>query len=631
MQALVAHQKQFVLGPEAVRVRPEWEALQLADRLPEGTRIVAIGNAPSALAAAPPGPYPVFASSSDPLGDLPVQVDRSEVDKLLSDTVATSALLAQNVAEFQRVRARQLYEEVQSLNEDRLLLLPHLSPQRRQAITGFGAVGIDQALSELRQVVLVLSYHAHSVSEWVRNGSWPGGSAGTATAVVLKVLLALAAFYWGRRLARTLLLSWRERVRENARRTRSLHVGSLDGVIVGLLRVVQPLSWLVLVLAINWILPPAISRLMEVQLVVEILKWSLGGWLAVVTLDNLAMRRALRIGGRGRISTDTVRLRSLRLLGFAVVIIGLILSLSRRMVGAGTVYSWVLHTCWWAALPIGLVIVHWWRDAIFERVGLLRRKSAFKSWVLANRKGWRGLFVATLAGAHLFTKGVVAVIKAWLGEFEITRRVLAYIFRQKLDRMAELQEPAALAPLPVEALAGLSPRTPSEELICGANDPKVTEILKHIDSTAGGVFAVVGERGSGRSTVLQRVSETRENVALVDCPFEGLDALTRALAQALNLPADGNLESLAAQLDSEERDLGLIIDNAHRLIHPTMGGLAAFDRLIDCARRHSRHCAWVMSMDRVVWRFYGAHAPRTCCSTRSWCSRTGPKKISPRC
>ena len=33
VQALVAHQKQFVLGPEAVRVRPEWEALQLADRL----------------------------------------------------------------------------------------------------------------------------------------------------------------------------------------------------------------------------------------------------------------------------------------------------------------------------------------------------------------------------------------------------------------------------------------------------------------------------------------------------------------------------------------------------------------------------------------------------------------------
>jgi hypothetical protein len=33
LQALVAHQKQFVLGPLAVRVRPEWESLQLADRL----------------------------------------------------------------------------------------------------------------------------------------------------------------------------------------------------------------------------------------------------------------------------------------------------------------------------------------------------------------------------------------------------------------------------------------------------------------------------------------------------------------------------------------------------------------------------------------------------------------------
>jgi hypothetical protein len=33
VQALVAHQKQFVLGPQAVRVRPEWEALQLAGGL----------------------------------------------------------------------------------------------------------------------------------------------------------------------------------------------------------------------------------------------------------------------------------------------------------------------------------------------------------------------------------------------------------------------------------------------------------------------------------------------------------------------------------------------------------------------------------------------------------------------
>jgi hypothetical protein len=33
LRALVAHQKQFVLGPRAVRVRPEWSTLQLADGL----------------------------------------------------------------------------------------------------------------------------------------------------------------------------------------------------------------------------------------------------------------------------------------------------------------------------------------------------------------------------------------------------------------------------------------------------------------------------------------------------------------------------------------------------------------------------------------------------------------------
>lgn len=560
----------------------------------------------AAIASRPAEPARAPAPDRDPLVELSAQAGLRELDQLRETTHATADALAGQFVRLHRNRAHQLFEEVQSLNNDRLTLLPYLSSQRRAAITGFGPVGIDQALSEIRQLVLVLTYHAQTATEWLRSGAWRSGrSAGTAAATLLKLLLAFAAVHWLQRIAKTLLAQWRERIREEARRARTLHAGSREGMVSLLQRILRPVSWLLLVRLVVWLLPPALAGLMEVQLLASMLTWSFGGWLAVVALDNLAMRRGSRVGRRGSINTDAVRLRSLRLVGIAVVSVGLVLSMARHIVGNGTVHSWVLRTCWWAALPIGLVIVHWWRDAIFERVGFVRRKSRFEKWVLDNRDGWRGLFAATAAGIHLFAKGAWTLIRARLVGFVITRRVLAYIFRQKLDRMAEQNEPAALAPLAPAALESLSPGTASDEAIQGRDHSNVAEIVTHIDAPGGGVYAVVGERGSGRSAALHRVSDARTEVGMVNCPFEGLDALRTALAGAFGLPTDMNLESMASQLDCEQRNPGIIIDNAHRLIQPVMGGLADFDRLIDCARRHSTHCAWVISMDWIVWRFYG--------------------------
>lgn len=197
------------------------------------------------------------------------------------------------------------------------------------------------------------------------------------------------------------------------------------------------------------------------------------------------------------------------------------------------------------------------------------------------------------------------MLRSWLGSFTVTRRILAYVFRQQLDRMAERHDAPTLAPLSAAAFAALAPNRARTESLPGRNASPATAIIEHIDRAGGGVYAVVGERGSGRSTVLQRVSESRATVALVDCPFEGIDALIAALARAVDVPATQDLDAMAARLDAPEQETGILIDNAHRLIQPVMGGLAAFDRLIDCARRHSTHCAWVVAVDNIVWRFYG--------------------------
>ena len=558
-------------------------------------------QAPAAKAVA------VRRSDRDPLENLPAQVDRSDVDKLLADTEATAALLARQANDFQKQWAHQLYEEVQSLNDDRLTLLPFLSPARRAAIVGFGSDGLDQALAELRQLVLVLEYHFRTTSEWLSSGAWrnwSGKSAGTATADLLQLLLCIAVFFWGRRAARALLSDWRDRLREQVRRPRSLESGRTLGLVEFMLAVLEPVGWLLLVAAIIWVLPASATELLEAQVVASLAFWIVGGWMAVVSFNTLAMRRAARIG-LGRSHTGALRLRSLRLAGMTVVIIGSILSVSRMIVGEGTIYSWVWSTCWWTALPLALVIAHWWRETIFGRIGSRRRKTRFDEWLLAHREGWRGRLAAAAGGIELLARGTFAILKSWLGGFDITRRLLAYTFRRELDRIVDGQDAQPLSPVPAHVFESLSPSIGSQQIVDCSDNTKVIEVVRHIEQSGGGVYAVVGERGSGRSTVLRRVSESRAKVAFAECPFDGLQSLSQVLATATNLPPTDELDAVAAALDTRSHDVGIVIDDAHRLIRPVMGGLAEFDRLIDCARRHSTNCAWVLSFDRIVWRFLG--------------------------
>jgi predicted PhzF superfamily epimerase YddE/YHI9 len=96
------------------------------------------------------------------LGDLSVDVDRSAVDQERQEVQATALRLRTSEQELNVERASQLYDEVRSLNSDRLTLLYRLSYSKRSAITGFTSTGIDQAAAELKQVTLVLKYHYYA-------------------------------------------------------------------------------------------------------------------------------------------------------------------------------------------------------------------------------------------------------------------------------------------------------------------------------------------------------------------------------------------------------------------------------------------------------------------------------------
>ena len=552
----------------------------------------------------------VPSAGADPLASLPAEVDRKAVDEQRAVVDKESARVRADVDTYEAARAAQLMAEVEALNRLRLSLLPYLSDARRSDVTGFGPAGADQAGAEAYQVALTLRYHLRVSLDWVRSmRSADGGRGHSAWAVVLvllKWIVPLGFFLWWRRRAVRVLDELKKRIDELAKKARQVSSGSLPLRALGFYRRVRgPLEWLIVVWVLVWLLPESWKMQLEAQLPATVLGWTLGGALVVSGIDALAseeVRGARR--APSALQTAHIRLQSLRLLGRAVVVVGLVLSLSDLLVGKGTIYGWVLSTCWIAAIPILLVIVKWWRPVIYERLELVRKKNPFERWVLAQQEGAVSFVAAIAGGGYLFGTGLYRLVRSWVVTFNITRRVLAYLFRRGMSKKAEAAGKITFTDLEAATYTTLGPETASTKSVPSVADEQIDEIITRIEAPGGGVFAVVGERGGGKSTVCERIARTSDDLTLVTCPTGGIDAFKRALNRALGLGEDAAFEETAVRLDGRELDNALLIDDAHHLIRPMMGGLREFDRVLDLARQHSNYCTWIFAIDAVLWRFF---------------------------
>jgi len=559
---------------------------------------ISLAFAPSGIPA--PGP--------NPLREFALDTGLTAVDSARTALLSAAERLAKEETAYRSERCSQLYEEIKLLNADRLVLLELLTAAKRSAILGFTLTGLDQAIAELRQVTLILRYHVQVIREWMDSSRYADASRGKSAVlagwILAKWLFLILVFYWWQRRGSGLITDLRLRLREEDKRARAVQPNPLYLALGFFQQVRQPLEWLVFIWGLVWLLPESARGQLEVVLLQTVFQWTLFGSLAVRIINTLASGQMRRITGKTFLDAGGIRLKSLKLIGRTVVVLGLILVVSAKWVGKGTVYSWVVSVCWMAVIPVVLVIVRWWRPIIFERVAAIRKKRDFENWVIANQTGWKSLLAALAAGSYLFVKGGARILREWLSGFDLTRKGLAFLFRRELDRIAEEKGHITFRPLPHDLFQSLGPETASEENISGSAEDEVARVTERIHQSRGGVFAVVGERGAGKTRVLRRVRNTIPHVVLINCDENGLEGLRAALADGMNLDASATLEQCAIALNGGSEDAAIIIDGAHRLIRPFMGGLADFDRLVTLARAHCTACSWFFSLDDVVWRFF---------------------------
>jgi hypothetical protein len=497
-------------------------------------------------------------AGDDPLKDLPEEVDRTVPHRKRAELEREAERLQKLELELRQEEFESHYRHVVALNRDRLSLYPFLSPARRGEIAGFGPAGLDQASAELRQVLLVFRHHVRTGRQFLASVAEPGASrsksALTVALVAAKWLLPLGVFVWWRRRAPRLLTALRDSAREQRRKARQVDRSPMERLLGIAMRVHGPVEWLLLLTSVMWILPPSARSLLEVQLAWTVFGWFFGGAAVVATIDALAGHgeRNARVS---RLVTAHVRLRSLRLIGMVVVAVGMILSISDQLVGKGTIYSWVLSTFWFAAIPVTLVLVRWWRAIVFERVELKRRKTAFDQWVLHRAAGWQSAPAALAAGLVLLAGGGARAVRLWVGRFDVTRRVLAYLFRRDMHRNADGRR-VTYDRIPDALFEKMGPSTPSRELVPSVADEEVERTIARVAAVGGGVFAVVGERGAGKSTLLGRILSRGVDAKLVECPVGGASAFGGALARAAGLEGNASLDDAASAMDAEGRDPG---------------------------------------------------------------------------
>jgi Cdc6-like AAA superfamily ATPase len=544
---------------------------------------------------------------ADPLVSIPPEVSADQVRARRATVAAAIGSAKDEEQALREQRAATLLDEASALDHERLSLLPSLSAEKRNAITGFSPAGWEQARAEARQLLLILRYHRQAAADWafhLRQSGARGLSWWSAAAVLVPWLLLSLTFSWWRRRSGPLLVLADKRLEEDDRAERRVTPSPARLTLHFFREIRRPLEWLTFFSLLFWLLPPSLRGLLEVELFGSIVRWTLGGALVVDVINALAEGTPTGpIPSRDQESVATLRLRSLRLVGRVAVAFLLVLVLSARLVGEGTLYSWVLSTCWMAAIPIFLILVRWWRETVFERVERTRKKTEIEEWVLAKRTGWQSFLAAMVGAVHLFATGTVKLARRWVNGFNLARRAHAYLFKRELDRLTSAKAHELAHPLDPEAHAVMAPDAPHEKWVSSPADAPLASLRARLAAGKGGVVALVGERGGGKSSLLRELASSVERSVLIDCvDHPGFDAIRDRLAEEVGPRSIDPSKSAADQPKSVHAPL-VLLDEAQVMIKPVIGGLRTFDDVVAFARTRCQDTLWVIAVDAVLWPF----------------------------
>jgi AAA domain len=213
---------------------------------------------------------------------------------------------------------------------------------------------------------------------------------------------------------------------------------------------------------------------------------------------------------------------------------------------------------------------------------------------------------------------VLRLLAAWLahGIVALSRRtdLAELLAARRLRRAAKSEETPArkVEEIPPEYLREfpLRPILGEDDALLLPREAVVSDIVGQLgrwrESRSEGSIALIGEKGSGKTTLAALVSRKVGDLTVVQHTLRGKPADETELFRALSpvLPVNGAsdfrewIDGLCA---GPERVM--LLDEAHNLFLRVVGGYRAYDALVELVNATSSRVFWVLIFNSFTWRF----------------------------
>ncbi|EOV1174147.1 AAA family ATPase [Vibrio fluvialis] len=571
----------------------EWEYDQV-DLIPKASeRVLQLENEVSAL------PEPLFMSRSD---QQKVNILLHQAISAQQDTVEQFQTYLGNYRhqsdELNWFNLQQTYLSLASLSRSKQHLLSLTDSFTHDQYTGFGPDGVKQFQVEWKQMQLNLEY---LMLFQIRSfESMLGDLLISPVPFIWSICKVLLIYFvligWLRNSKHLIDLFWQSYLKD--KQSPSL----LARVIWYISSANKAIAWLIAITLSLQVLS-AIKSLQHLVYLEIFIWWIWGGAIAV----SLILEFTYRSSHTSNKALIALRLSTIRRIVWTVIITGVVLQLSMRTLGKGTIYTWILTTMYLWFLLMIISVLSLWRERIFAVVEKTPDKPLWVMWAMGKKNTLLLHIPATLvAMVWLTLNGIERRLIAALSNYTFFSQALAYLFRieaaKQTTNIAADQNYVRVRG--DETFEYILPGSFDSVLVDYASE-EMKQLSRYLLTDSPAICVVTGERGVGTTTLLYKILNKVKNAEplYLSCPYSGYNELLSLLALSLGLDEDATEVQILAYLRKSEQTYLIAVDNAQRLVKPMVGGLSSLMRLTNLLRRSKKNHRVVMALEKSSWRF----------------------------
>ncbi len=544
-------------------------------------------------------PDPLFMTSTDQ-----IKV-RQLLDATLSEQQAQSNLFANNLSSYletfseeEWLKVESSYLTLASVSQSKQRLLQLTTGKKREALTGFGPYGVTQFKQEWTLTKLNAQYALYFQLR-------------SFTALVNDLLISPIPVIWSgtKVFFIYLVLTWW--LTNSKRLIQGFKANVLDAQTVPPLwvrliwyvgKANKALAWLVAITLSLRILSeiPSLQHLIYLEIFTW---WILGGSIAISFILEFAYRNSQSSSQE----SIALRLKTIRRYVWSAIVAGVILQISVRTLGEGTIYNWIYSALFFWFVLITLSVLRLWRTKVFEAAEKISEKPWWVTWSVAKKDTFIIRIGATaIAATWVIVHHLKLRLISELSNFTLFSQALAYLFKIEVAK----QKNSAASNQNLARVKGdaafnyVLPGSDYSELV-EYGSAEVKQLSKYLLTDSPAICVVSGERGVGTTTLIKQILHKAKNAEpiYVSCPYAGYSELLAHLAVSLGLEEEASEIQVLSHLRSSQTTYLIAIDNGQRLVKPMVGGLSDLIRLTNLLRRSKKNHRAVIAIEKSSWRF----------------------------